>query len=191
MKGIVLFISILISNFLFSQKISSNVLKYYEFKFCDSPQSLVLIEKQNNKYLGYIYVHLKKERRNRSYKKIKKKIKISSEQTEKLILELKKAEIDSLNRSYDDDKEFYLDGDYLVINLLQNNKIEKYVFDEIYTVGSKKIEKTPLRNKIQNWLTIIDNELNLKEQFLKIKNRLATGTYCYDSGISTLCFKKK
>lgn len=191
MKGIVLLISILISNFLFSQKIASNVLKYYEFKFCDSPQSLVLIEKRNSKYLGYIHFNLKKEKGNKSYKKIKKRIKISSEQTEKLILELKKAEIDSLNRSYDDDKEFYLDGDYLVIKLLQNNKIEKYVFDETYPVSSKKIEKTPLRGKIQSWLSIIDNELNIKEQFSKVKSKLSRGTYCYDSGISTLCFKKK
>lgn len=190
MKCIILLISILISSLLFSQKIPSHVITYYEFKFCDSPQSLILLEKKNNKYLGYIHTDLEKERGNKSYKKIEKKIKISYEQSEKLILELKKTDIDSLNKNYDD-KEFYLDGDYLVIKLLQNNKIEKYGFDEIYPASSKKVEKTPLRNKIQGWLTIIDNELNLKEQFSKIKSRLPKGTYCYYSGINTVCFIKK
>ncbi|MDR6517072.1 hypothetical protein [Chryseobacterium camelliae] len=190
MRKIVFTFFILISNFFTSQNLSSNIITYYEIDFCSSPQKLILQEKKNNKYSGFIYTCLEKKKKN-SLKKIEKKTKISIRQAQKIILDLEKAEIDSVNKTYDDDSLAYLDGDYLSISLLKNNKIEKYSFDEIYPISSKKIEKTPLRSKIQNWLTIIDNELNLKDQFSRMIKKLAKGTYCYNSGMSTICFKKK
>lgn len=134
---------------------------------------------------------MEKERKNKAYKQIKRKTKISPEQAKRIIYKLKKAEINLVDKNYDDDSVVYLDGDYLTINLLRNDKIEKFSFDEIYPISYKKREKTPLRSKIQEWLTIINEELNLKKQLTKIKNKLNKGTYCYSRGINTICFNKE
>lgn len=189
MKVIILIIFILISNFLFCQKTYSNMITYYEFNFCGSPQSLVVIKKKNNKYFGYILANL--ERVGEKHKKIIKKSKISSEQSKKIISELEEKRIDLVDQRYDDGKEFYLDGDVLTIKLLRNDTIETFYFDEIYPISKKKSEVTPLRSKVQNWLTIIDNRVNLKDSFSKIILTLRRGTYCYDNGINNICFKKK
>lgn len=177
-------------NCMFAQQLPPNIITYYEFDFCNSPQKIVLQEKKNNKYSGFIYTYLEKKNKS-NLKKIEKKTKISFEQAQKIILDLKKAGIDSVSKTFDDDSLSYLDGDFVSITLLKDNKIEKYSFDEIYPVNSKKLEKTPLRSKIQNWLTIIDSELDLRDKFLELKNKLTKGTYCYSSGINTICFKKK
>jgi hypothetical protein len=170
-----------INSFLFSQKISSNVLKYYEFNFCDSPQSLILIKKNNHKYSGYIQTTLKKGGNN---KLVIKKSRISSVQSTKIISELEEKGIDMVNQNYDDGLNSYLDGDVLTIKLLRNNNITVFSFDELYPESESKVEETPLRRKIQIWLSIVDAELNLKEKLLMTKEKLRKGIYCYSSGVS-------
>lgn len=189
MHSKILFILILISNFLFAQKISSSIMKYYEFNFCNSPQALILIKKKNNKCFGYIQTVLKKKRK-KDYREIVKKSKISSEQVEKIISELEEKEIDSIDSTYDDDSIVYLDGDSFTIKILRDNQIQSFSFEEIYPESKKKIETTPLRGKVQSWLSIVDRELALKEQFSSVRKALNKGTYCYDSGINTVCFNK-
>ncbi|PQA90329.1 hypothetical protein B0A69_20540 [Chryseobacterium shigense] len=122
MRKIIFALFILISNFLLSQNLSSNIVKYYEFSLCNSPLTIILQEKKKNKYSGIIYAYLEKKKK-RSYKKIKKKIKISFEQAEKIILELEKAKIDFISENYEDYSLVYLDGDYLSVKLLKYNKI--------------------------------------------------------------------
>ena len=83
-------------------------------------------------------------------------------------------------------------GDYRTVTLLRKTKIEKFNFDEIYPFSSRVIEKTPLRSKIQQWLTVLDEELKLKEVGSGVRNKLTKGTYCYNSGaIYTNCFEIK
>ncbi|PKF72288.1 RNA polymerase sigma factor region1.1 domain-containing protein [Chryseobacterium sp. PMSZPI] len=189
MKGKFLLILILISNFFFAQEISSNIIKYYEFNFCNSPQTLILIKEKNNKYLGYIKTSLKKKRK-RDYKEIVKKSKITPEQAKRIISILEDKGIDLVDSTYDDDLVTYLDGGFFTIKLLKDNKVQSFSFDEIYPESKKKIETTPLRGKIQSWLSFIDHELMLKEQFSSVKKKLNKGTYCYDSGTDTVCFNK-
>lgn len=191
MKRIVFILFISISNLLYPQKITSNIIKYYEFQFCNSPQTLVLVKKKNNNCFGYIKILLKKQRKNKECRKISRTLEISSIQASKIIYELEKNNIDSLSQNYDDDLVSYLDGDFLTIKILKNNKVEAFSFDELYPESKKKIETTPLRAKIQNWLTIIDNNINLKEQLSTVKNKLSKGKYFYYSGINTIYFKNK
>lgn len=101
--------------------------------------------------------------------------------TQRIFIELNNAQIDSVTTKYDDDSLTVLDGDHL-IKLLRNKKIEKIGIENIYPASSKVIEKTPLRIKVQNWLTILDNELNLKNILSNIKSKLKKGTYCYSAG---------
>lgn len=190
MQSRILFILILLSNFLIAQKISSSIMKYYEFNFCNSPQTLILIKKKNNKCFGYIQTVLKKKRK-RDYREIIKKSKIFSKQVEKIISVLEEKEIDSVNSTYDDDSVVYLDGDSFTIKILRDSRIQSFSFEEIYPESKKKIETTPLRRKIQSWLSLVDCELALQEQFSSVRKALNKGTYCYDSGIDTVCFNKK
>ncbi|MCW3161574.1 hypothetical protein [Chryseobacterium oryctis] len=168
---------------------SLNNIAYYEFAFCNSPLTVGLQEKKNNRFSGSIYVHLEKKKNN-NIKEINRNKKIPPKQAKRIISKLKELEIDLVNENYDDDSLVYLDGDYLTIKILRKGNLEKLSFDEIYPESKLKIEKTPLRSKIQNWLTIIDDELNLREQYSKIKYKLNKGTYCYDSGIRSVCFEK-
>ncbi|MGU3374968.1 hypothetical protein [Chryseobacterium sp. M5A1_1a] len=172
-----------------SQK-STSYLAYYEFGFCDSPQTMVLSQNIVGKYSGFIDISLEKEKRMR-YKNVKIRTELLSEQVKTIITKLKMAEIDLVNDNFDDDELKYLDGDGLNIKLLRNSKIDSYAFDEIYPLSKTKIEVTPLRIKIQNWLTIIDDEVHLAKQLSKVKKDLPKGQYCYFSGITNVCFKKK
>lgn len=175
-----------------AQRISNNITKYYEFELCDSPYTISIFKSKKNKFWGFVDVDLEKKRKNSTYKKIKSRIKINPMNTQKIFIELNKAQIDSVTTKYDDDSLTVLDGDYLAIKLLRNKKIEKIVIENIYPVSSKVIEKTPLRIKVQNWLTILDNELKLKNILSNIKSKLKKGTYCYSSGaIYTNCINIK
>lgn len=175
-----------------AQKISNNITKYYEFELCDSPYTISIFKSKKNKFCGFVDVDLEKKRENSTYKKIKRRIKINPMSTQKIFIELNKAQIDSVTTKYDDDSLTVLDGDYLAIKLLRNKKIEKIVIENIYPVSSKVIEKTPLRIKVQDWLTILDNELNLKNMLSNIKSKLKKGTYCYSAGaIYTNCIDIK
>lgn len=175
-----------------AQKISNNITKYYEFELCDSPYTISIFKSKKNKFWGFVDVDLEKKRKNSTYKKIKSRIKINPMNTQKIFIELNKAQIDSVTSNYDDDSLTVLDGDYLAIKILRNKKIEKIVIENIYPVSSNVIEKTPLRIKVQNWLTILDNELNLKNMLSNIKSKLKKGTYCYSAGaIYTNCIDIK
>ena len=165
-------------------------LAYYEFKFCDSPQTMILNQNEDGIYSGFIDILLEKEKKN-TYKDIKIRTELPPEEVKILITKLKAAEIDLVNDHFDDDHSKYLDGDEIVIKLLKDNKINQYAFDEIYPISRKKIEVTPLRGKIQNWLTIIDNEVHLADQLSKVRKNLSKGRYCYFSGITNVCFTKK
>lgn len=192
-KKILVFLLIcLINNLVLAQRISNNVTKYYEFELCDSPYTISIFKSKKNKFWGFVDVDLEKKRKNSTYKKIKSRIKINPMNTQKIFVELNKAQIDSVTSNYDDDSLTVLDGDYLAIKILRNKKIEKIVIENIYPVSSNVIEKTPLRIKVQNWLTILDNELNLKNMLSNIKSKLKKGTYCYSAGaIYTNCIDIK
>jgi hypothetical protein len=192
MKNLLLSIIFILTISCKAQDLRSNIIGYYEFKLCNSPHTIILIEKRHKKYKGLANTSLKKKRKNGTYRNVKKRTKISPLQTKIIIEQLKYEKIDSLNKNYDDDSLTYLDGDHLVIKFLRNNKIEEFEFEEIYPVNSNKVEKTPLRGKVQNWLNIIDNELNMKNIFSKIKQKLKRGTYCYESGaIYKTCINMK
>lgn len=94
-------------------------------------------------------------------------------------------------KTYNDQEVAYLDGDALSLKILRNNRIESFVFPELYPSSHEKMETTPLRLKVQSWLEIMDREKNLKEQFSDVKKGLKRGTYCYNMGTDTICFKKK
>ncbi|WES98083.1 hypothetical protein P2W68_00355 [Chryseobacterium arthrosphaerae] len=163
-------------------------LSYYEFGLCDSPQVIILKHHKDDTYSATINTHLKKEGSD---------LEVVSETTlfpgtaREMILKLKEAGIDSADETYNDESVTYLDGDALTLKLLRNNKIESFVFPELYPSAQQKAETTPLRLKVQNWLGIIDREENLNKHFSDIKKALKRGTYCYSSGINTICFKKK
>ncbi|REC44667.1 hypothetical protein [Chryseobacterium pennipullorum] len=163
-------------------------LSYYQFGLCDSPQIITLKHHKDDTYSATINTHLKKKGT---------QLEILSETTlypgtaRKMILKLKEAGIDSVNEAYNDEGMAYLDGDALTLQLLRNGKIESFTFPELYPSDQQKMETTPLRLKVQNWLKIIDHEENLKKHFSDVKKGLKRGTYCYDVGINTICFKKK
>lgn len=92
-----------------AQKISNNITKYYEFELCDSPYTISIFKSKKNKFCGFVDVDLEKMRKNNTYKKIKSRIKINPMNTQKIFIELNKAQIDSVTSNYDDDSLTVLD----------------------------------------------------------------------------------
>ncbi len=163
-------------------------LSYYEFGLCNSPQVVVLKHHKDNTYSATINTHLKKKG---SDLEIVSETTLFPDAAREMVLKLKEAGIDSADETYNDEEVAYLDGDALTLKRLKNNKMESFAFPELYPPGQQKPETTPLRLKVQNWLAVIDHEQNLKENFSDVKKRLKRGTYCYNAGINTICFKKK
>ena len=109
---------------------------------------------------------------------------------------LKTEGIETLRRCEEDvecNNQVYLDGSYLSIKILSDEKDKKFEFWGIYPESQTngKIEKIELRRKVQIMATIIDNEINLKKQFSETIKSLKTGKYCYWKGIAHTCIEYK
>lgn len=189
-KPILLLFFILFCGLFQSQKLK-NLEKFYKFDLCSSPHTVVLEKTKRGKERGYILTTLENKKHNGAYKKVTRKSKINSETAKKILNNLQKTDIDLVNKTYDDDSLFVLDGDYLEIEILKNGKTERYGFEEIRPKNIKK-ETTPLRIKLQDWISLLYKELSLYAYFSDMKKKLNKGTYCYSSGaIYTTCFTIK
>nr|WP_315247642.1 hypothetical protein [uncultured Flavobacterium sp.] len=195
MKKSLLFLFLLIFNQpIFSQ--NSTIKRFYEISFCGEPQTLKLIEYQNGKVEGYLKTELTEEKSNGEKLEIIKKINFNDTLTRKLLTNLKTEEIETLRRCEEDvecNNQVYLDGSYLSIKILSDEKDKKFEFWGIYPESQTngKIEKIELRRKVQIMATIIDNEINLKKQFSETIKSLKTGKYCYWKGIAHTCIEYK
>lgn len=192
-KALIILFLILYQNILYQ---NSNIKRSYEVTFCGKPQTIKLIEYKNGIVKGFLLTNLTKEKENKKDRKIIKKISFSDTQVKRMLTDLSDAGIETLKKC-DEDIECeglgFLDGDYLKFNILANGTNKHIVFSEIYPESqiNGKLEEIELRKKAQLLVTIIDKEINLKEQFSNLIKSLKKGRYCYWIGISQVCMKHK
>lgn len=192
MKNYILFPLFYLSINLFSQNITE-----YKISFCGKPQTLQLNQNNNGKITGYLETKLwiKKTLKSRRSKDLTFKKELSKTQAEKLFYKLKNGGIDSLSgceNGNKNEKTAFLDADYLVIDI-KNDKTDHKEFPEVYPLSQNggKVEENCVRNKAQKIVNLIDEEIHLKNQFAELIKGQKIGVYCYGSGNSILCIKKK
>lgn len=175
---------------LFSIQLHSQV-KTYEFSFCGREQIVKIYENGNHSFSGVIESIFQ----NKNGRKIIRRDRIDENVVRKIIEELQDKKIQDLKDKSDkiDCGDFYLDGDYFSISILdEKNKTNlKKSYSEIYPESEHKmIEKNNCRRDAQILATLIDAKLHLKDIYFQHFKKLRMGT-CYWNGISKICKTKK
>ncbi|MEC5395308.1 hypothetical protein [Bergeyella sp. RCAD1439] len=186
---------ITLSQFLLSQ--NSNFVEY-KILMIGSPQEIHLIKDENDTYRGYINAEFYKPHQKflgiliRKHKEIVIKIDLNPSIVENTMKKLQNAGIETIEdcRNDADCKSInFLDPDVLVFKINNSKNTKKLEFEEVYPENTKKdnVEQNVLRRKAQILVTIIDENLKLKEKF-KIVRKQLNKPYCYGcGGISSCC----
>lgn len=194
LKFFFLFITMLFIPKFYSQEIEYHVL------MIGKPQEIFLKKDLNNNYSGKIITKFYKPSKYflgitlRKYSEIEIKTNLDSTIVKETINDLNKAGINSLEK-FDSNEECksikFLDSDFLVFKINTQNSSETFEFSEVYPeeLNSNNIEKNFIRRKAQILITLIDNKINLKEQF-RIAEKNISNPYCYScGGISSCCIE--
>lgn len=194
MKKTLIVLFLILSLSIFSQ--NNSIKRFYEISFCGKPQIVKLKEYQDGTVKGILKTELIKEKSNGKETKINRKIIFNDSITKKLLTDLEKAGIETLKKCEEDEEcnsHGFLDGTHLEINTIIDGKNSSFTYSSIIPESDVKFDfkETGLRRKVQILVTIIDKEINLKKQLSETIKSLKTGTYCYWSGITKICTKRK
>ncbi len=192
-----LFFVVFLSQFLLSQ--NSNFVEY-KISMIGSPQEIYLIKDNDDIYRGYINAKFYKPNQKflgiliRKHKDFIIKTDLDPSVVENTMKKLQKAGIETIEdcRNHSDCESInFLDADFLVFKISNSNNYKEFFFKEVYPENAKKdnIEQNILRRKAQILITIIDENLNLKDKF-KIALKQVKRPYCYEcGGVSSCCVK--
>lgn len=165
-----------------------------------SPQEIYLIKDNNENYSGYINTEFYKPNQRflgiliSKHKDFIIRTDLDPSIVENTIKKLQKTGIETIEHcgSNSDCKSInFLDPDFLVFKIKKSENYKEFEFKEIYPENIKKdnIEQNILRRKAQILITIIDENLKLKDK-LKTALRQVNRPYCYEcGGISSCCVK--
>ncbi|XRE43057.1 hypothetical protein ACIVBQ_001261 [Tenacibaculum discolor] len=167
-------------------------MRKYEIDYKGSQKIMLL--KKSDVFYGEVVNYITKY--GKTTKTISEQIEIKEQIAKKLLFELYKIGLDSLNvvncvflpgmssmeeiedciKKYGDNKNC-LDGTYTSIKIQVNDSIRKFGFDCLSK--DEKIDSTTLKRRRQalKALRLIDKELNLDELKKKFKEKLGKGTY--------------
>lgn len=192
-----LFFVVFLSQFLLSQ--NSNFVEY-KISMIGTPQEIFLIKDKDDTYRGYINAKFYKPNQKilgiliRKHKDFIIKTDLNSGIVEKTMKKLQKAGIETIEdcrNNVDCESVNFLDADFLVFKISNSENYKEFLFKEVYPENAKKdnIEQNILRRKAQILITIIDENLNLKDKF-KIALKQVKRPYCYECGGISFCCAK-
>ncbi|MEZ4842277.1 MAG: hypothetical protein R2821_12400 [Flavobacteriaceae bacterium] len=186
------FFFIVNSSLTFSQISKKRV---YEISVIEQPQKVELIEYENGQFEGNVITKITKGKYrsgwlNRSWrnlwnierKNIIDKNSIEKNVVKKLMTELKESGIESIKDCSEDEEcndQRFLDSG---IVLFKVKTIEFEIvggFEEIYPLNKDNKEEIKLRIKAQNLITILYENIDLKQRYSDLFKRLPRGYYHY------------
>ena len=172
--------------------------RHYSISICGKPQYLHLIELNNGNVQGFVEVIFDKRKKLKSYKsnEIRIKTPLSEPEVAALYDKLDSAGINSLKQCQEDMecKEIdFLHADFLIIDLTHQHEKKHFEYQAIHPINKENsnIEKTQLRKKIQEIISMVGSEISLERKYSDVVKNLKDGYYCYFEGISFACIIKK
>lgn len=170
------FVCILFHTYSFGQ---SPVKRAYEISPIGKPQTLVLLEYENEEYDAYIFTELRRMNEDQT-STVADKYKFVNLDIQALMNELKKVGIESLESCRRNEKcrVGYLHSDAVYFSI-QTDKVRAFSYEEIYPIKglNKHVETNAIRRKAQSLVTIAYNYIDFSKEFENLMERLPRGVY--------------
>ena len=195
MKNLLVLLFIIVPSCIYAQ---NNIVREYKIRMIGSPQTIYLIETENNEFTGYITSDFYRLMKRflmvtiRTSKKIQVREELPPATVKNTMLALKSNGIEQLMKCEDDplcSKQNFLDADHLTFYVKSNGKKIKLEFQSVYTENAQlsNIETIPLRRQAQLLITTVDKIIDLKNEFRKSLKKIKR-PFCYQcGGISNCC----
>lgn len=172
------------SNFCLSQDESEYPITY-EITVLPRPQTILLTKSNDSTYSGKIITRFWKGRSVREKQFFQN---MSVEKAKSIFETLKSCGIEKI-LDYDDGSPAvtFLDSRFVNLSVINDtNKIVQLGLEEIYPLTISKLEKTKLRLKLQELITVLFEKLDLEARFKDLLYELPRGKYSYWMGNGTV-----